>query len=232
MEVTQTFHKTTENKLEGLFSLLPEILFWTVIVTRLFIALPLFLAAKVHFAFLDSPVLIAISSLVSVLVVESVLTLPSLSTAFFKAHGLKKYQTVAFWTTIILGAFNQSLIWLAWGDTGMSREAFYIYTVLNLASIVLAEFIGFMTAQKKFVPEVETEAATSAPAELDKVGQILSLEAPPNRKIFMLYQEGLTQREIADLVGYSPAKVNRVIRKTPEQNTDTDEGLATSISTD
>lgn len=147
----KTFNTNTEDKLSGLFSNLPEVFFWTVIVTRLFIAVPLFLAAQIHFAFLGNVWMVNVTSLASVLIIEAILTLPSLSTAFFRAAGLKQYERVAFWTTIILGGFNMLLIYWSFVETNMHKEAFIMYTVLNLASIVLAEFIGYMVSEKNTV---------------------------------------------------------------------------------
>lgn len=225
-----TFNNTTQNKLEKLFSFLPEIFFWTVIIARLFIGLPLFLAAKVHFAFLEYPALIITSALLSVFIVEIVLTLPSLSTAFFKRHGLKRYQRVAFVTTILLGVFNQSLIILAWKDTGMSREAFYVYSTLNLTSIVLAEFIGFMIAKPKtenLVRELETKTEEQQPitegqieikersitGATNDVATILMLNLSDPEKMLKLNEAGMTQREIAKVLGTNPTKVNTELKR-------------------
>ncbi len=155
----QLFNKSTGNKLERLFRNLPEVFFWTVISTRFFIMVPLFLAAKIHFDFLHYTVLINITALVSVFIVETILTLPSLSTPFFQRYGLKKYRNIALRSTIAFGLFNQMLIIQAWSDLEMRWQALTFYSFVNVATIVLAEYIGVMIGAKRQVEETEVEEA-------------------------------------------------------------------------
>ncbi len=237
--ITNTvFSSSTSRKLEKLFRVLPEVFFWTVIATRLFISVPLGKAAMKHFEFLELEWLIIANSVISVLIVESVLTLPSLSTAFFKRYDMGRYQTVAFWTTIVLGMFNQSLIMLAWRDTDMGTEAFYMYTVFNVASIILAEFIGFMmqkpakvqvgqqavTVQSKEESRInftETERSRTVSIPSEKVREILGLELEDGEKMHRLAELGLSQRKIAPMFQMSAAKANRILNswKTRQEQT-------------
>lgn len=214
--MSNTFNKTTEKRLEGLFRILPEIFFWTVIVTRLFICVPLAIAATTHFDFLKYQWLIIPNAIVSVLIVESILTLPSLSTAFFKKNDMKRYQTTAFVTTIILGLFNQLLIFWAWRDINMGKEAFYMYTAFNVASITLAEFIGFMY-QKKHTENINSTNIEIADRKIEEptneVDAIVMLNLPESEKIFKLNQAGLTQRKIAEALGTNPTRVNTMLKK-------------------
>ncbi len=218
------FSNTTGRRLEKLFKILPEVFFWTVIATRLFISVPLGQAAMKHFAFLKYEWLIITNSIVSVLIVESVLTLPSLSTAFFKRYDMGRYQTVAFWTTILLGMFNQSLIMLAWRDTDMGKEAFYMYTVFNVASIILAEFIGFMMQkqEKEQVAHISESVQQEGQVEIKErsitgatndIAAILMLNLPESEKMFRLNEAGMSQREIAKVMGTNPTKVNTEIKR-------------------
>lgn len=226
-----TFNTTTEKRLESLFSYLPEIFFWTVIVTRLFIAVPIFKAATVHFQFLEYPWLIILNSFLSVAIVESILTLPSLSTAFFKRFDMKRYQTIAFWTTIILGLFNQSLILLAWRDTNMGKEAFYMYTVFNLASIVLAEFIGFMTQNKRAemvqvqpqeeeqeVPSLEEKPEPRRLSANDKIRIILDAPISDMEKMYRIVEEcQISARQAATMFNISHTTISNKVRKFKEE---------------
>lgn len=215
-----TFNNTTSNKLEQLFSFLPEIFFWTVIATRGFIAIPLFIAAKFHFSFLEYPWLVVLSSFLSVLIVECILTLPSLSTAFFKQYGMERYQRIAFWTTIVLGIFNQALIVLAWKETGMKQEAFFIYTVFNIASIVLAEMIGFMTQGQTKRTQSVTESNSTEIASVkeekrrltnEEVREILSSEIDIAEKMYKLNESNISQRQIAAMFSTSATRVNKLL---------------------
>ncbi len=164
----QLFNKSTGNKLERLFRNLPEVFFWTVISTRFFIMVPLFLAAKIHFDFLHYTGLINVTALVSVFIVETILTLPSLSTPFFQRYGLKKYRRIALRSTIAFGLFNQMLIIQAWYDLEMRWQALTFYSFVNVATIILAEYIGVMIGAKRQVEETAvqgTEPETAITAE-------------------------------------------------------------------
>lgn len=190
----------------------------SVVLLRAIIALPLALAAVRHFQFLaqESSWLVYVVAYISIFAIEVVMTLFSLLTATFRKAGLHVAYATAATFVLIFFAVNATLLWhIQTLYTNVDVVAIWVLQVLNLASVALAESLGFMADEAKANQSVQVLAATNRLPD-----NIKSIKANPNidfeDKIQALWATKYfnTQKELAKYLVTSEATISRAIKKT------------------
>lgn len=137
--------------MEKILNNLEVIVVATVAALRAIIALPLAFAAVRHFNFLnvEAEWLVYLVAYISIFAVEIIMTLFSFLTANFRKAKLQVAYYTALVFVFLFFLLNAFLLWeMTHLYTNASMSAIMVLQALNIASVALAESLGFITNEK------------------------------------------------------------------------------------
>jgi len=187
-----------------------SIIIVSVIALRAIIALPLTFAAVHHFDFLKSENtwIVVLVAYVSIFAVEAIMTLFSFLSANFRKAKLQVAYNVSI---SFVGLFFLLNAWLLWEMKTVYPTANFIslivWQVLNLASVALAESLGFIHSERVQKDVTMKEAKGEIPAN---VMEIKLRDMVKTEKVRLLWATGYfgSQGELAKFLVVSQAYVS------------------------
>lgn len=186
-----------------------------VIALRAIIALPLTFAAVHHFQFLDVEAtwIVYLVAYVSIFAVEAIMTIFSFISASFRKANLNVAYYTSFAFVLLFFALNAFLLWeIKNVYQNVTLVSILVWQILNLASVALAESIGFMNTEKVTNSVTMRELKGDIPEDLIRIRDNDNI--PTDEKVRQLHLRGYfsTQSALAEFVGISQSRVSACLK--------------------